>query len=314
MKKLFYKVIFFSLLLSFLCIIVFYNADGHADGIYLKFTTPKQSALILGTSKASQGLHPAIFNNVLNRNDVYNYAFTVMHSPYGPAYYRSIQKKIQHNPEKPGIFIVTVDPYSISVLNGKPNERNEFREEKLAMGQMESVTGFPNFEYLIYHYDLPYIYLLTRKLNYVSQGVLHEDGWVETQNSKDRDYILKNTNEKIQIYSESYKDYQFSEVRMQYLVKTIEYLKEFGEVYLVRLPTIKALWKFEDLVVPEFDERISRLAETYKVPYFNYKNYYSDEVQKFDDGNHLNAETGKIFSYLLAKRIQQYSNRPSPAN
>ena len=46
-------------------------ADGTTDDAYLKFTTPKQGSLILGSSIAAQGIHPKELNAVLKRDDIY---------------------------------------------------------------------------------------------------------------------------------------------------------------------------------------------------------------------------------------------------
>ena len=75
------------------CYAVFSLADGSTDAFYVKFTTPKQKALIIGSSRAAQGLQPAVINLVLENTHIYNYAFSRVHTPYGPAYFNSIKKK-----------------------------------------------------------------------------------------------------------------------------------------------------------------------------------------------------------------------------
>lgn len=80
-----HKIIIFSIPLIVIFAIVLGQADGYTDPFYIRFTTPKQNNLILGTSRAAQGLQPDVFKDILE-TDVYNYAFTVTHSPYGPTY------------------------------------------------------------------------------------------------------------------------------------------------------------------------------------------------------------------------------------
>ena len=85
-----------ALILSVLigCIFLVLNkADGGTDPFYIRFTTPKQQNLILGTSRAAQGLQPHVFDSICNVN-FYNYSFTIAHSPYGPTYLNSIKKKL----------------------------------------------------------------------------------------------------------------------------------------------------------------------------------------------------------------------------
>ncbi|MEM6772188.1 MAG: hypothetical protein AAF597_16560, partial [Bacteroidota bacterium] len=72
------KIGVFLLLLAIPLYCVLLQADGYTDDHYLKFTTPRQQHLILGTSKAAQGMRPAAFRDVLGV-DCYNYAFTLNH-------------------------------------------------------------------------------------------------------------------------------------------------------------------------------------------------------------------------------------------
>ena len=124
MKKFLFKLFLF-LITFFLFIYIFFSKleDQLAqDNFYFKFTTPKQSSMILGTSRALQGLIPEIINKELNI-DIYNYAFTVMNSSYGPSYLNSIKKKLNKN-SKDGVFILAVDPWSISTKFNPSDDLN----------------------------------------------------------------------------------------------------------------------------------------------------------------------------------------------
>ena len=85
MKKLFLKILFFHYA-SVLFYSIFIQVDGNTDPYYKRFTTPTNNSLILGVSKAAQGLQPQVFNNILNRKDLFNYSFTISSSPYGKLY------------------------------------------------------------------------------------------------------------------------------------------------------------------------------------------------------------------------------------
>ena len=75
---------------------IFLKADGYTDPFYIRFTTPKQQNLILGTSRAAQGIQPRFFKEMMGV-DIYNYAFTIGQSPYGPVYLKSIKRKFNYN-------------------------------------------------------------------------------------------------------------------------------------------------------------------------------------------------------------------------
>lgn len=300
MKKFLIKIVGFSGFLIVIIIVVFYSADGYSDGIYLKFTTPKQSSLILGTSKAAQGIHPKVINNILKRDDLYNFSFTVIHSPYGPAYLNSVKHKLRKTNN--GVFIITVDPHSISSKTGKPDDTIYFMENDLAVGSIENVNSFPNFNYLLYHYPEQYIYLLTRKFKYVSQGFVHDDGLVETGLSTDPEQVQRRIEEKIKIYADYTRQYEFSEIRLNYLIKTINYLQQYGKVYIVRLPVVRPLLVLENSIIPDFDQKISKVCEQNSVHYLN----FTDNVENYsyDDGNHLDTKSGKIVSKEIAEWIK----------
>lgn len=301
MKRIILRTLLFIAILSCLCLVVFYNADGHTDGLYLKFTTPKQSSLILGTSKAAQGIHPTVINEILGRKDVYNYAFSIVHSPFGPAYLNSIKKKLKKTKQE-GLFIVAVDPHSISSKSQRPNDSLTFKENNLALGQVENVNSDPNFEYLINYYPEKYIYILTRKLDYVSQGFVHDDGLIETGLETDSSVVAVRTKKKIRSYVKQTKQYRFSETRFQYLIKTIKFLKQQGDVYLVRLPVAEPLLKLENSIIPDFDCKMNEISEELNLDYLNLTtnvNNYS-----YDDGNHLDWRSGKIASKEIAEWIK----------
>ena len=91
MKKFIVNICLFLIIVLLTILGVFWQADGKTDPFYLRFTTDKQNSLILGTSRAAQGLLPEVLNSKLNRDDFFNYSFTLGHSPYGPTYLKSIK-------------------------------------------------------------------------------------------------------------------------------------------------------------------------------------------------------------------------------
>jgi hypothetical protein len=302
MKKFILKILLFASICGSLFYLVFLNADGYADGLYLKFTTPKQSSLILGSSKAAQGIQPEILNEILNRNDIYNYAFTIIHSPYGPSYYEIIKKKIDINSQN-GVFILQVDPYTISSKSYDPNNSSEFREVRSAVGQIDYVNTYPNFDYLINHYPFPYIFLFKRKFGLVPSGYLHDNGWVEVNVPMDSIAVEKRTKSKTKAYQLRSKEYRFSKLRFEYLKKTVNFLKNYGEVYLVRLPVAKSMLEIENSEMPDFDLKMTEISKKYNTLYLNYKDSIS--MLNFVDGNHLSNKSGKEVSKWIGQSINE---------
>ena len=66
----------------------------------------------------------------LSPNDsIFNFAFTIAHSPYGPAYLKGIKRKLSDD-SKNGLFIVGLDAWSIADSSEDPNDESQFDENK----------------------------------------------------------------------------------------------------------------------------------------------------------------------------------------
>ncbi len=306
MKLLFLKICLFLALLMVGAYFIFSLADGNSDPFYDRFRSSKKNSLILGTSKAAQGLQPAVINPILNRKDIYNYAFTVAHSPYGPVYLESIKNKLDTT-QGNDVFIVTVDPYSVSSRSEDPNDIMDFRENKLALADVRNVNASPNIEYLKDHYPEKYIYLITKKLSYVNDDFLHEDGWYEVNISMEPKLQKERVEGKIPEYREKLKEYKLSVTRFDYLGKTIEFLNRFGEVYLVRLPVSEPFLDFENKLDPYFNQRIKSLSNKYKVPYLNLNLHNNYNSFRYTDGNHLYKTSGEEVSGIIGEWIDSIS-------
>ncbi len=279
----------------------FFKLDGYTDPFYLRFTTPKQTSLIIGTSRAAQGIDPSIINKVLSREDIYNYSFTIVHSSFGATYLQSIQNKLKEN-TKSGIYIIAVDPWSISGPAANPNDSLSFPELNLALGKTNVVDINPNIFYLFQSYEKPLYNLLTDDK---SAGVyLHNDGWLEVTTSMDSTSVAYRLNQKIRDYTDNnLPNYKFSQVRWDYLVKTIRFLKQHGEVYLVRLPVHPQMTAIENQLMPDFDNKIDYLSLVTKSPYKNFK--MNESSYQYVDGNHLYKTSGAKVSAEIAEWIKE---------
>ena len=296
MKPFLLKIVAFLAFIAVTIYLISMRADGYTDPFYLRFTTPKQSSLILGTSRAAQDLHPFEINNLLSRNDLYNYAFTIQHSPFGPVYLNSIKRKLNLK-STDGLFIIAVDPWSISSKCNNPNELTEFRELESCVAKTFIVNMKPNIIYLFQNFR--YFELLQTK---TSPMFLHDDGWLELTVDIDSSLIKKRTDKKIETYKKTMLPYyKFSKVRLSYLVKTIHFLKQHGKVFLVRLPIHPRMMELEQILMPDFDSIIHNATLTCD-NYFNMT--YLDSDFDYIDGNHQTVESGKEATQILARWIQ----------
>ncbi|MDC8001697.1 hypothetical protein POV26_11670 [Aequorivita todarodis] len=297
MKKFLIESSLFAVAIIASVYFVFLQADGKSDPFYSRTTTPKQSSLILGTSKAAQGLMPEVLKPYL-RKDSYNFSFTVAHSPFGPAYLSAIEKKLEPQ-SKDGVFIITVDPWSISSDGADPNNESQFGESKSFMGTLPSFSSKPNISYLLNNYGDNYIKILWN----FSLMQVHTDGWLEVFPPMDSASVKNRTAENILEQKLKLKSYKFSETRFEYLKKTIKLLKNHGKVYLVRLPVDHRIAEIETELLPDFDEKIEELAKTTSVPYLSLMN--SDTKFTFTDGIHLYRDSAKEVSAEVGEWISK---------
>ena len=265
---------------------------GGVDAFYGRFTTPPAGSLVLGTSRAAQGIRPAVLTARLGgqfEGPLLNYAFTLTHSPYGPAYLRSIQRKLRPETTN-GLFIVAVDPWSLSLTGPE----GAFPEDNSFIGQLHQVSQNPNLAYLTRYQTKP---LYRLPLDYATATErLHPDGWLEVNIGTDSAQVRARTARKLQDYRRLAASQHLSAGRLAALRQTIQFLKPHGRVVLVRLPVGASLLALEKTYQPGFDQLMRQTAAAQAVPYLD----YSAQPFATTDGNHLQRAASAAFSQQLA--------------
>lgn len=296
MKKFLSYSLFFLMLIAVSIFALLLRADGYTDAYYLRFTTPKQQNLIVGTSKAAQGLRPDVMNPIL-KTSLYNYAFDISKSPYGPKYLESIGRKLRPGTRN-GLFIVTVDCWSISTKNLNPEDSTAFGENHSCVGEMKTVDQKPNFKYLTQYMSGKYYGLIFKS----SIAFLHDDGWFEVTLDDDPASIVRRTKSTMDQYKQDQFKYKFSQLRLDYLIKTIDFLNQHGKVYLVRMPIAAELMEIEQSVLPDFNLKIKQAVE---------KSYgfldltHENDCYNYIDGAHLDKRSGRQVSERIANWISK---------
>lgn len=282
-----------SIIISFYFILLLEN--GNSDFYYTKLTGERQASLIIGNSKAAQGIVPDILNSNFNFKDeirFFNYAFTSIISPYGESYLSSIKAKIDYT--KKNNFIVCVDVWSLIEEKEKPNQ---FIETKGFLSNVKNVNVTPNFEYLLNYYDKQFYEIILRRFD-PSYFKLHKSGWLEIDISIDSISQRKRLDERVMFLRNQMKYFEFSEKRYNSLIETLKFLKENGDVFLVKIPSKKEVSYFENLMAPNLDEKFIDLSIKYSLPYFNVDSLSSKFI--YTDGLHLYKDSSKEFSQILS--------------
>lgn len=274
---------------------VFTFVNGTSDPFYLKVASKQQSNLILGTSNAAQGIQPQVLKQHLGA-DFYNFSFSVFVSPYGPVYLESIKKKLDTT-STGNTFILAIDVWSLSVENTPADDSAHFRENQSFLASLSDINTSPNYEYLLDHFDDKYYKILTNN----SRAILNEDGWLEVNMENDSSKIARRTEFTINDYRQKMETYQFSKLRYEYLIETINYLGEYGKVYLVQLPVHPDLYEIESTLLSSFNsniEEVTQRADGYldMTP--------QNKLHKYTDGVHLNKLSGEKVSSQIAKWIK----------
>lgn len=277
-------------------------ADGTTDEYYLRFTTGKQRSMILGGSRAAQGLHPSVFNEGdfagSFEGPMYGFAFTIAHSPYGPTYLHAIEEKLDARARN-GLFILQVDPW---LLSDRKDSASGTEAER-ALGEQLTWNVHPNYEYLTRYWDRGW-----GALGHWPQGdadttaEVLPDGRLRLHVPMDTATVRRRTENKIRTYREEYlPGRSLSPERMDHLDKTVRLLKRHGRVVLVRLPVCKAIADMEDPFAPDLNASLEETARSTGAAYIR----LDTMAATFTDGNHLDEASGRRVSEALRKAIQE---------
>lgn len=294
----------FLILLLASFFVVFIMADGTTDAFYKKLSSPKQTSLIVGSSRAAQGIQPNIIDSVYASSNMFNYAFTIVHTPYGEPYYNSISRKLDKN-SKDGVFLIDVNPWTLSEYKSSNINNSGYREDDTFIANTHFVNLSPNIEYLLESFKEKHEAIIRNKYRtgLYQTFYVRDDGWLEVTIESDMVSKSFRTENKIKNYKNKLPKYKgFSEYRADYLKKTIHLLKQHGDVYLVRLPVIEEMLEVENELINDFDFIMNNLARDHHIPYINMmpENGHYD----YTDGQHLTVISAKRFSIDLAIRMK----------
>jgi len=280
--------------------------NGFTDNYYKRFSSEKQNSLIVGSSRAAQGINPAYFNDHLNRFEgpLYNYAFTMSNSKYGNVYNQSIKRKLNSNVSN-GIYILEVSPWSLAYdteLNPK-DDTTKYPEINNFLGKVNNTSSNPNIEYMMSETGIGYKALIAfgRKFLFKESTKLNDNGWLELQVGDLTEKTRKaKTEQKLKAYTKSSKTHKISSNRLNSLQNLASYLSGKGNVYLVRMPLDRSILNMENRAFNNFESFMKGLPN---VQYIDLNK--SNSKYTFTDGNHVDAQGTKLASEDLVKYIME---------
>lgn len=309
MKKSLLKLALFSILPLLVLGYAVYSLSKNSDDLYKRFSSPQQNSFVLGSSRAAL-MDPVIMDSILHskypNTAIYNYSFTWAHSPYGPKYLESIEKKIK--PEtKDGVFVVTVEPTALMVDKKKPDSPEFYIENDKSVAKTSMVAINPNIEYLFESYEPSITNELNRKIippkNIVGISKILDNGRYDLKIIKKvaPEKQEKSNKKNMRELQERINGLKVSENRILYLEKTIEFLKRHGKVMIIRMPVNKVPYSIEEKAFPDFDNRMEAVALKTKVSYINYNR--QENTYQWLDEVHLDEKSVEDFSGVVARDV-----------
>jgi hypothetical protein len=283
-------VLFLSVVgISFIAILL--SVDGYDDDYYYRFTSPKQQSMIIGTSRAAQGLLPSVIGEGLNQS-IFNFAFTRSISPYTKVYVDRILEKLDRT-SRAGVFILAIDCWSIADAS-----KADVTKTDPLLENVWYVDRWPNLPYLINRFSGRYYEILKRDTN----TYLHQDGWLEVNVPMDEESIAIRTAKKLGHYRKMRNDLSISSDFASNLGSLVDSLQRFGEVYLVRLPVSPEMRMIESGYELSF---MRSIQETVKASdgYLDLKSL--DDSMLYTDGNHLHSSSAADISKRVCEWIKQ---------
>ncbi len=308
-KSLILKISFLaSLLMICYFAFVFNITQGYVDRNYYKFTH-KAGSLVLGISRAHDGISPSIIEKELNssiQKPVLNFAFEKSQSSYGAVYLDAIKHKIDTNSNN-GLFILSVTPGIFLISKSLKDSAHVELDKNTILGKMTNFNSQPNYEYVrkCYNGSL-YRGLLKPQKMFVN---IHPDGWLEFKSKKlsketqeaNKKRWMKQTNDS---YLQILKYQKKSEYRLQMLEETINYLNNYGTVIITRLPVDSSFLALEDNFWPDFNERIKVISNRQDIAYFDFS--LTGGSYNSYDGSHLYGDSAKRFTKTLCDSIKKF--------
>lgn len=114
----------------------------------------------------------------------------------------------------------------------------------------------------------------------------------------DSSFVKKKEKKKFSEYENIASNSVFSAYRYDYLIKTINLLNNYGDVYLVQLPVHPEMLKIEKNYLSDFNEKIN-LAKQLSRAYLN-MNEMPLQNYSYTDGNHRH----KYFQELCRQKLE----------
>jgi len=282
--------------------------DGNTSITLSKVSNGQHKHLVIGTSRIAQAVQPKTLEETTNRRFL-NFAIDAATTSYSESYNRAIEKIIPTDC-KDGIFILAMDPWTITSFHNPVNGEVMEPEKEATLSKQITITNQLNLEYLIRDFRDGWGQILLTYLRSNSTVVGHDDGWIEVTRPDDADFVSARMAKKIKAKRKEMAHAFISEERKKALESLLLYLKPLGQIYFVRLPVDPEYLELEQELHPHFDAFVDSLQKRFQIPYYDMQRHSSEVV--FNDGHHINKAYAPAMSKLIAEWIMAQANSQKP--
>jgi hypothetical protein len=292
MIKIYFKILAFTLP-AIIAVIVSCEmfSESFVDYYYAKITHEGKS-LIIGTSRASQGLIPdSLMKGTKFDGPMLNFAFSSFESAFDEGYFNAIKEKLDDN-IKNGLFIIEIDPAAIYIDASIPSSKK--------LSSQIIFHGNPNYEYM-YRNINPFYQIIERRNFRDDKSIQHPSGWMEVTLPVDSISVNLRSKAKLKVALESFPKCTLSENRIHYLKETIRLLKNHGTVMLIKIPAWQPIQDVENTHSPNLNNLMHQIANEMNIKYYDFSQYCKN--YSYTDGNHLDKTSTIKFSSELNKII-----------
>jgi len=313
MKEFIRKISIYLIIAIGIHVLLGFFADGSTDDFYQRFTSKTQSSLIVGSSRAAQGIQPEVINKILSDREFYNFSFTLNNSSYGEIYNNAILKKIDKKTRN-GSFILSVEPWGF-IVNKTSKLLSDNIDSISILSKMHYLSLYPNYEYLyrfikrgwgnilIKRFENKILNSQKANLSSISGSwaLLHNDGWLEVNTTIDQVNFAKKLKSAQNLYQNTFDNSKISKLRILAFENLIEELKKYGKVYIVRLPAHPELLKLDNKMMPNFNADMLVISKNHKVGFLDMTVNANKYI--YTDGIHMFKTSGASVSREIALRI-----------
>lgn len=296
------KCTFLFLPFLLLAATVGHHLYGRYDFYYSKFVGRHESAII-GSSRGFFGISPSTLRDNLGwSTPIHNLAITITASPFGPLYLEYLQQKIHG---RHGLFIVEVNPFTVSIRDYEDDNSvpMRLRESDWRIARVPFRILSPNLYYMAKFADTQIYRMIAWEVGALITGApalktVTADGHMAVNPRANWDGQATNRWERMDFVENFLKWSTYSEVRIDHLDQTIQFLKSHGTVVVVRMPISAEFKEVEDRYFPKFSKFFHTVCQrnyVFGLDYIEDSGTYSTY-----DPNHLLFDEALRFSRRLA--------------